>query len=321
MNRYKENKLSMYLALLAWYELHKTEADAIYKFKAIMLLITADVISIGNLRALQESDITGVAKDKKQTRELLEIAVMQVVVRLKSHATHGGLPELLAQVNFSMSDFRNAADTVMKDRCALILQIGTDTMPDMDPDLGLTQAMLDNLSALNTKYFSLIPMPRLKISERKNLKEQIDALFGKVDANLKLLDTSIDVIKYDNRALWDSYDNIRQIVDLKGKGKTVVKQIKQGCEGQVTDFDTDLPLHNAKVTANTTTDVVMSDEQGYFQIGLPVGQSTLKVEYAGRTTYTEVITVEEGFIVENDIELETPESDADDTSPEGTPGT
>ncbi len=309
MNTYKENKMTMYLALLAWYNLHHTEADAIYKFKQVLLLIMTDVTIIGDLRALQEAIITGAAKEKKETRDLLEVAAMQVVVRVRSWATHEHNTELKSSVEFTMSDLRNAADTVLKDRATVILEIGQANIEAMDEELGLTEAMLTNLETLTAKYFGLIPMPRLKITERKTHREDMDLAFKRVDLNLAVLDDTIAIIRYDNPSLWDSYNSIRMIIDLKGKSKG--KEIKTGMEGMILDGGDESALHNAKISSDKTDKVEHSDEEGYYKMALPTGANRITVVLENYTTFTEDVIIEEGVMLENDIDLEKPETEED----------
>lgn len=304
MNRYKENKMSMYLAYLKWYEIHETEVSDIPMFKSIALAIKALVAKIGDLRVLQEANITGTAKEKRETRELLEKAVMKIVVRLTAFAAHNNLSELEEMINFSMSSFKIIADTVFRDRCELVYQKGTQNLAVM-VDYGLTQLMLDELKGLNAKYFDLIPMPRLRITERKAKKEEMDILFREVDKKMLMSDKTIAIIRYDDEALYASYTAARLMIDLKGKSKS--PEIKTGMEGVVTDFDTELPITGAEVKADTGKAVVITDDEGYYKIALPAGQTQIHVSYPGFTTLTETVEIEDGILFENDIELEKPE--------------
>jgi hypothetical protein len=305
MNRYKENKRSMYLALKAWYNLNKTACDEIPMFADYMLLIIADMLKIDNLRQLIETDITSYATDKSTTRDALELIIIRIAMKLKGYAVHTNNTELRRAVSFTMSDLRNAADTVLNDRCSLVIARATANIAAMPASYKLTVDMIENATDLNAQYLALIPMPRVKIAERHKFKEELDQIFRNVDKNIALLDDTIDIIRYDDTDLWQGYQNVREIIDLKGKQKN--PEIKTGTEGVITDFETEQPIPNVSVSADTTEKVVKSDDEGYYKIQLPTGKSKVTYVAEGYTTHTEEIEIEEGILYDNDIEMEKPE--------------
>ena len=305
MNRYKENKRSMYLAVKTWYNINKTACDEIPMFEDYMLLIIADMYKIDNLRQLLETDITSYATDKSTTRDALELLIIRIAMKLKGYAVHTNNTELRQAVSFTMSDLRNAADTVLNDRCSLVIARATANVAAMPASYKLTPEMIENATTLNAQYLALIPMPRVKIAERHKYKEELDEIFRSVDKNIAILDDTIDIIRYDDADLWQGYQNVRVIVDLKGKQKN--PEIKTGTEGVITDFETEQPIANVTITADTTDVVTKSDDEGYYKAKLPPGTNKVTYEATGYTTYTEDIEIEEGVLFDNDIEMEKPE--------------
>lgn len=305
MNRRKENKLSAYLAILTWYTMNQATADALPKVTALMVLVKQNVLNIDQINALLQADPTGTAKLKKQTRELLEIAAMDVVVKLVPYFSDEGDTEAEEEINFGLRDFRNPADTVLKDRVTLVLSVGNAAVGDMDAGYELTQQMLDDLVLLNTKYFNLIPMPRLKYSERKVKKEEMDALFRAVDKQIVDLTKKISIKRFSMPEFYKSYMGAKMIVDYKGKSKS--PEVTTGTEGVITDFETEQPIKNVKITSDKSDKVEMSDDEGYYKVALPAGKNKVTYEAEGYTTYSEDIEVEEGILYDNDIEMEKPE--------------
>jgi hypothetical protein len=307
MNRRKENKFSAYLAILKWYELNQTAADALPKVAILIAAIKNNVLKIDHINQLLLADPTGTAKLKAETRDQLEIAAMDVVVKLVAWFAAEGDTEKEEEINFGLRDFRNAADTTLKERVALVIETGNQQVDAMQPEYKLTEPMLTALFDLNKKYFDLIPMPRLKISERKVKKEEMDGLFRSVDKDLALVTKMIAIIRFSDETLYKSYMSAKMIVDYKGKSKG--PEVKTGTEGVITDFETEQPIKNVKITANTSDVVTTSDEDGYYKLPLPAGTHKVTYEAAGYETYTEDIEVEEGILYDNDIEMEKPEPD------------
>jgi hypothetical protein len=309
MNRRKENKFSAYLAILKWYELNQTAADALPKVAILMASIKNNVLNIDQINQLLQADPTGVAKLKAETRDKLEIAAMDVVVKLVAWFASEGNTQAEEEINFGLRDLRNAADTVLKDRCSLVIEIGNAQVAAMPAEFKLTPEMLSALFDLNKTYFDLIPMPRLKTAERKVKKEEMDVLFRAVDKDLAMLTKMISIVRFSDVTFYNSYMGAKMIVDYKGKQKS--PEVKTGTEGVITDFETEQPIKNVKITANTTDVVVMSDDEGYYKLPLPAGTNKVTYEAEGYTTYTEEIEVEEGILFDNDIELEKPEPQPD----------
>jgi hypothetical protein len=305
MNRRKENKLSMYLTVLAWYELNKTAADALPKVLTIMAAINANVLKIDQINQALQADPTGVAKLKQETRDKLEIAAMDVVVKLIAYFAVEGDTINEEAINFSLRDFRNAADTLLKERCSLVAEIATATLPSMDADYGLTPDMITLLSDLAQTYFGLIPMPRLKTVERKIKKEEMDATFRLVDKDLLLLTKIISIVRFSNPDLYNSFMAAKTIIDYKGKSKN--PEIVTGIEGVVTDFETEQPMPGVKVEANTTDKTVLTDEDGYYKLPLAAGTSIVSYAYVGYLTHSETVEIEEGILYDNDVDMEKPE--------------
>ena len=72
MNRYKENKLSMYRTVLECYKLHEAEVDAIPMLKTFILSIIDEVTKIEGLNVMHQTDLTGFNIEKRQIRDNLE---------------------------------------------------------------------------------------------------------------------------------------------------------------------------------------------------------------------------------------------------------
>jgi hypothetical protein len=95
------------------------------------------------------------------------------------------------------------------------------------------------------------------------------------------------------------------IVDYKGKSKG--PEVTTGTEGVITDFETEQPIKNVKITSDKTDVVTYSDDEGYYKMALPAGINKVTYEAEGYTSFTEEIEVEEGILYDNDIEMEKPE--------------
>jgi len=304
MNRFKENKRNAYVLVNKCLELNQQKVTQLPMGSNLALKFKDVIGKIDDIRKEQELQLTEVAHDKRETRAMLEKKTMQVVVRLIAYAAHKNDTLLEDKIGFTMSDLRNAADTIIKDRCDAVYVKAKELLTELT-GYGITQQVLDDLRKLIDQYYDLIPMPRQRIIERKKQKESLDLLFHEADNTLALLDKTIGMVRWDDDSLYSDYMNARTIIDLKGKQKGVA--ITTGIEGVVSDLETEQPLVGAEVKTGTGDVVVKTDEDGYYRIASKTGKIKLTISLTGYTPHEEILEVEEGFITENDVELEKPD--------------
>lgn len=304
MNRYKENKLSMYRTVLEWYKMHEAEVDAIPMLKTFILSIKDEVTNIEGLNVMHQTDLKGFAVEKRELRDNLEKSAMQLVWTLTAFFDHKNLTQLEEEISFSISDLRNASDEKLRASCTKLIEHATTYITDM-VDYGLTQIMIDDTFKYAQKFVDVVKTPRQRIGERKSQKEKMDISFRAIDKLMDRLDKAANLLRLNREDLFVSFTSARVMVDLKGKSKTT--QIKTGMEGIVTDFETEQPIAGAEVKADNGKTVVKTDDEGYYCIALPAGETKIHISYSGFTTHTETVEIEEGILFENDIELEKPE--------------
>lgn len=304
MNRFKENKRNAYVLVNKCLELNQQKVTQLPMGSNLALKFKDVIGKIDDIRKEQELQLTGVARDKRETRAMLEKKTMQIVVRLIAYAAHKNDTLLEDKIGFTMSDLRNAADTIVKDRSDAVYTKAKELLAELT-GYGITLQVLDDLRKLIDQYHDLIPMPRQRIIERKKQKETLDMLFREADKILVLLDKTVGMVRWDDDSLYSDYMNARTIIDLKGKQKGVA--ITTGIEGVVSDLETEQPLVGAEVKTDTGDVVVKTDEDGYYRIASKTGKIKLTISLTGYTPHEEILEVEEGFITENDVELEKPE--------------
>ncbi len=304
MNRYKENKLSMYRTVLEWYKIHEAEVNAIPMLKTFILSIIDEVTKIEGLNVMHQTDLTGFTLEKRQIRDNLEKSAMQLVWTLTAFFDHKDSIIEGTDISFSISDLRNASDESLKINCLKLIGHATTNIADM-ADYGLTQQMIDDTNVYIEKFAAIVKAPRQRIGERKSQKEKMDISFRAIDKLMGRLDKTANLLRLNREDLFVSYTSARVMVDLKGKSKS--PEIKTGMEGIVTDFETEQPIAGAEVKADNGKTVVKTDDEGYYRIALPAGETKIHVSYSGFTTHTETVEIEDGILFENDIELEKPE--------------
>ena len=304
MNRYKENKLSMYRTVLKWYQVHETEVDTIPMLKTFVTAIKDEVAKIEELNVLHQTDLSGLAIEKREVREMLEKNSMQLVWTLTAFFDHKNFTQLEEEISFSISDLRNASDEKLRASCTKLIGYANTYLADM-VDYGLTQLMIDDTVKYAEKFVDIVKAPRQRIGERKSQKEKMDICFRAIDKLIGRLDKAANLLRLSREDLFVSYTSARVMVDLKGKSKS--PEIKTGMEGIVTDFENEQPIAGAEIKAENGKTVVKTDDEGYYRIALPVGETKIFVSYNGFTTHTETVEIEEGILFENDIELEKPE--------------
>jgi hypothetical protein len=196
------------------------------------------IVQIQDIRELQEPDKKGLAVNKLKHRDSLISLAFDVALKTVAYALYVTNDELFNEVNYTESELKKCADTILYDRCRLINERAQANAAALLP-YGVSPAMLANLQILLDDYNASIPRPRLGIADRKQATEQLAVWIKQVDKALINIDVLTDVVRFSEPLFYAGYQTARTIVD---SGKR-----KHSLTGLVIDSVTRLPLKGAQL--------------------------------------------------------------------------
>jgi hypothetical protein len=133
-----------------------------------------------------------------------------------------------------------------------------------------------------------VPKPRLGTVNRKTATTALKDALKEGSAKLREMDILVEMLadaeSEDDKNVYNGYKSARAILDF-GKRK---KKNLPTVPGKVIDFETGLPISNARVSVVGTTIVVVTLEDGTFVLALKTfGVIQIRVEKEGKKTVIE----------------------------------
>lgn len=302
MNRRKENSFTMYLTVRELSYKYEIQFKTVPYYWDYFTDFVGCIIRIQSLSEQTELNITGVATSKREKRELLAVKTYNLCVRAVAFFAHNNNVEMEKQVGYSLTDLRRKPDTVVVNVCRLINGIVKNELPGIE-EFGITQVVLDEHTAVIGDYANAIGTPRVRLVERKSANEEIERVFNEANRKLKMMDKMMAMLQLDNPEAYNIYMGVREIIDLKG-GRKKNSSIKEGVEGVISDFETGEPVVDAEVWTDKNPVKVKTDAEGYYIHANAKGETRMYVQKTGYPLYDELIEVDEGLILQNDIDLE-----------------
>ena len=278
MNSKQENKFTMYLAVQAICNDLLAVLSLLPQFTDWFTKFTTVIKNIKTYSEAQELDYKGKAETKGARKLNLIDQTMEIIRRVVAYATVNDLYELKEEVNYSTSELKRSADTVLRTICQVVNESATSVLTELDT-YGVTQAMLDDQQTAIDDYFKEVTAPREGIISRKNATAALLVEFKTGDEILrKRIDKLVEMLKTTDVEAYKSYTNARIIIDL-GKGK---KNGHYAIDGKVIDFETGMPLSGVAVSIVGSTIIVMTGTDGIFNIPVnAMGEYVLRAEKEG----------------------------------------
>ena len=302
----QESRFSMQMVVRDYLVANAAITATLPNYAGFFSAVTSGISQIHSIRAQQEADKKGIAISKSQLKANLIVVAMDVVRKMVAYATIGANSELLQEVNYSQSDLKLSADTILKDRCQVIYDRANANVAALAA-YGVTPAIVANLLTALNAYNVAIPKPRLGITDKKLATEQLAQTLKVVDDNLAKIDVLVEIVKVSQAAFYSKYKNARKIVEtgvgtLSVKGKITDAESGEGLKGATVSFATEATGKAINVGGAM---VKKSAEKGGFNIkSLAEGSYTVTVSMPGYKDAVATVYVTDGALSVVDVKLE-----------------
>jgi len=231
-------------------------------------------------KVIQETDIKGSFKRKKEVKDELAIDNYRLTGSIRSFATDNNNDLLYNEINTSKAVMRRLSDEDALSYTQLVINKMTEYKDELKP-YGISAEDLVNLTALHSEFHKLLLLPAKLRKDVKTATANIKKIITKI---LTLLRESIDndILQYqdDKPDIYEKYMVLREIDD----SQTTALSFK----GEVHDADSDCDgaedclLQYVKVTAKFKAGKAWKEMQavstklGNYQLkGIPDGKCTL----------------------------------------------
>jgi len=211
MSKVLENRKSMFEGVKTVLE---RALDKLGKIPALLEAANSFSTLVGQIDDLSpevDKATAGKTQTKSEAQENLIVAMLPVTSSLTALANKTNDAELKAKVDLSYWELKHQRDTDLKKKAKLVLETATDKLA-VSTDFGVTQARLDNITAMSTAYDKAMGDKQASPSARAAASEELLKLYT---AAGKLLTDQIDhlmeTLSEDEPKLAEEYANARVI--------------------------------------------------------------------------------------------------------------
>ncbi len=183
-----------------------------------------------------------------------------------AYATSINDTTLEEQMNLSLTEHRETNDDQIGQKAQTLLGIVNNLVGSLG-DYGITNATIASWQQDINNYLAVLTNPRIAITHRATLNEELVTLFKEANTILKkTLDPISISFKPNNKHYLSDYEKAREIIDL-GKGST-------HCKGKCTTADGQ-PKYNVKIKVNEQPVETANDVDGLFLLNPDTAPATI----------------------------------------------
>lgn len=236
MNKYQEDKLSMYLAVKSACDKHQAAWNSLPAFATNYAAFIAEVEAIEAAGGIQGAGTTGARIDKFARRDTMTSLSVQIGNAVEAYALLSDNASLAERVAVNPTILQRARDTEAAQIATRIRDeaqaIGAPLIP-----YGVDAAALTSLSAAITAYKALLTAPRDAIITRKAAGETLRTAFPNADRLLTdALDKLVPLLAAQTPLFGIDYRNARIIVNSATRSEAEEEEEGEG-EGEATGGD------------------------------------------------------------------------------------
>lgn len=276
MDNTQFNQLNMFRAVSKHAKKNQAITDTIVAFKNGIIALDVKITAIQTTSGEADLATSGVTTGKNQLQEALVQSTFSHISPTMAYALSINDTTLEAQMNLSETDLRRLNDDQLPQDAQTLLGIINNLVGSLG-DYGITPATITSWQQDITNYLAVIANPRLAITHRATLNEELVTIFKEANTVLKKTLDPISVsFKKNNKHYLGDYEKNRIIIDL-GSGTTRIK-------GKVTMLSADgEPKYNVKIKINEQNVEVTTDVDGLY-VHEPEAPATVTLTVEDQTT-------------------------------------
>jgi hypothetical protein len=224
MTTSQENKLSMYQMVERYLSAGTAVVAALPNYTTSFAAFQACLRRIQDHRQAQATNKGGLAEQKQQRRDALVALAVDVISKVKAYATFHKQTVLLREIDYTPSDLKTIAASVLVD-CTRIIHRNAQANLKALAEYRVTKELLGELQKAIAAFEASITEPRMGTVARKNATDALQEGFGQADRLLREeLDVILGMVRGSDPAFFTGYRNARVIVARKGGRGAAAKE-------------------------------------------------------------------------------------------------
>jgi hypothetical protein len=239
MTNEQESHLNMQLTTAKFCDDNSSAVNLLPAYSANLQILFSVNQQIQGISGFQGTGTNGITSNKKQLRLSLNASASDTARKLTSFAKLTDNYTILAEVNFSESDFKNFSDHEAKDKAQNLYNKAQEHLPELNI-YGLNEATQLTLQNAIIAFTEAIIAPRIGKTNQSQATKQLADSFKMATTALEKMDAAVEIVKLTEPVFYNGYKSARKVIS-KGTGKLAVK-------GLVTESSTGQPIKGVTVT-------------------------------------------------------------------------
>lgn len=282
MNNRDENKISMFQTADAVLDKNSEAANALPKVGQYRREFKTSLGTISNIADKLQLDEKGQTINKEEKRKALISVILENSTNITAYAVAEENTLLLNEVKLFESKMKRMPDTELVNLGNAIykkVQENIGALKDYFID-GQTQS--DFFKAIND-YKNTTSMPRLTISEKKNLNKGLAEEIKTAQKILDKITAQVNMLEKKNPDFHSVYTSAIKVINTGGKAKFV--------SGKITDAATGKPVAGASIKFEQSTEMMKAGGNGAAAINKKSAEKGgFKIKSPGAGTYTVTVS-------------------------------
>ncbi len=213
MNSQQNSIYAMFIRVLRVLDDHQTAWATNAKFAANRATLSANVQSIAKAQKEQETDKTGITRDKETSREVLASLAFEAASGIRSYAADTDNRELEQSVKFTEAGLAAMTEARLTATSEVIHTAGVKHLAQL-AEYGLTTESLESLKTAIDNFKGAQPETRLAINNSTQATITLRKLLtATTDLLKRQLDTKMVMFKKSHEGFYNAYSQARNIIE------------------------------------------------------------------------------------------------------------
>lgn len=312
MDALKRIKLTMFMVVNDCLTINSTIVNNLPGYTTNYTILTTNITGIQSAAKQWEFDKSGISDNKAALKKSVASQAYDIASKLVAFANNTANTVLLKEINYSKSNLEHSPDLELKTKAQCIYERANANVSAL-ATYGITAAILTTLLTTINSFNVAIPKPTEGIKEKKQITEQINALFRSTDAALKNIDKIVEIVRTTQPAFYKSYKESRKLPEAGGNTVSFRGMVKDAKSGEgikgvtltIVPNDDNL-LKSFSINGNgNVLEIVKktADKGGVIVKSLNAGTYLVKVNKAGYVEQVHTIVINDCELCVLDVQL------------------
>ncbi|MBK8807406.1 MAG: carboxypeptidase regulatory-like domain-containing protein [Bacteroidales bacterium] len=302
MIKIKERRYSMCMTTTEFCDANANITANLPGFEQNLSVLKDTCVQIKLIGEEQKLDRTGLTESKNNLKSELIVLAADNARKLVAYAKLTNNATLLAEIDYSETDFKRFANNDVKDYAHIIYERAQTHVAELG-NYGITAETQSHFIAAIDSFNASLTNPRIGATAKSQATKQLTVLFKTANRVLSEMDAVVEIVRLTEPNFYNGYRSVRKVMKA-GKSSVRVK-------GLVTDAATGMPIKGVSVMFVAESELLKSksadvaavksvvtkktaEKGGFSVMSLASGTYQVRLKKAGYIDQVVMVNVNDG---------------------------